>query len=93
MKPTDLQVYDTFPTLIGTVVKGAQAMDQMPLNQMLTVLDRVQATGCYNTHGRTAPISAEEVARHRAVIEAARTFRDTAVVALTAAAAPVGGGG
>ncbi len=93
MKPTDLQVYDAFPTLTRAVIWGAQAMEQMPLDQMLTVLDRVEAAGCFNAGGRTTPVTAAEVARHRALIGAAIAFRDAAALALTGQVVLDGSGG
>jgi hypothetical protein len=88
MNRTDLRVYDDYQTLFNTLVRGATTLHQIPLEDMLDVLDRVEQAGCYNLKGRVIPMEAEDVANHRTVVHAARAFRDAVTAAMAAPAEP-----
>jgi hypothetical protein len=82
MNRTDLRVYDDYHALFNTLVRGANALHQIPLDEMLKVLDRVAEAGCYNLQGRVIPMEPAEVANHRTVVEAAKVFRAVVTAAM-----------
>jgi hypothetical protein len=90
MNRTDLRVYDDYHALFNTLVRGAHTMHQMPLDDMLQVLDRVEVAGCYNLKGRTVPMGPQDVANHRTVVRAAKAFREAVTAAM---AKPAGADG
>jgi hypothetical protein len=79
---TDLKVYDDYHALFNTLVRGANTLHQIPLDDMLKVLDRIEEAGCYNLKGQVVPMEPDEVARHRTVVAAAKTFREAVTAAM-----------
>jgi hypothetical protein len=79
---TDLKVYDDYHALFNTLVRGANTLHQIPLDEMMRVLDRVEQAGCYNLNGRVVPMEPDEVANHRIVVAAAKVFRDAVTGAM-----------
>lgn len=68
----ELDVYDSYPTLMGTLGRFAN----MPFREMSTALDRIEATGAYIGPRGTQAVDREAVELHRALIGAALNFRD-----------------
>jgi hypothetical protein len=76
VKPADLHIYDVYPTLINNLVSAARQADTLPLEDMLTALDRIALTSVYRHPRGSLPITPAAVDQQRKLIEAVITFRD-----------------
>ena len=71
-----MQVYDAYPALINALIGCARQVDQLPLDGMARVQDLVERNGCYTIRGKLTTVDADSLAQHRALLDAAKTFRD-----------------
>lgn len=77
MKPADLAVYDTYPELTDMLVKLCAALQQLPLDEMLTANERIMATGALVSPDSPQSVDVEAGNAQHWLIQQAITFRDS----------------